>query len=489
MAVAERAGHAVRVALVGGRVPGGQRALRAGADPAGRVGLDPHQVFAPYATPHSARHSFALYMLVVLNMLMDQRYGLTEEERRDFRQLYGDPWFMVQQLLGHASRETTVDRYLAPVADLQLRSMLAGAAEPTAAPMPELDAVFARVARESEGIQDLDDLGQALAGGACVSGRGHRASLPAGGHARPEYLVADGQGGAGRAPLQPRGPGPGVRLRVAAGRRADAGARWRPCSPPGARRTAGPCTPRPEECGSACGSSRSSWPASSGRRATWTSSRRRLVRHWRESLRRRAGGHNAFGVVSGLLRDDARLQEGPVADELARRYRASRSTVQSYSEAEFDRITAAARRQFRAALRRISENAMHLQRWREGALAEGSADWVIGEGLDILARTGDLPKYTGKSGKQTVVTGKYRKAFGGMSAAATWQRLFLSRMEAVALGVLLLAEYGWNLSVIDRAEVPRASPDQGEDGHPDLPHTAGEAPPGPRPPPRDPQRH
>jgi hypothetical protein len=105
-------------------------------------------------------------MLVVLNMLMDQKYGLTAEERRDFRQLYGDPWFMVQQLLGHASRETTVDRYLAPVADLQLRSMLTGAGEPVAAPMPELDAVFARVARESAGIQDLDDLGQVQAGGA-----------------------------------------------------------------------------------------------------------------------------------------------------------------------------------------------------------------------------------------------------------------------------------------------------------------------------------
>jgi integrase len=134
--------------------------------PPNRVGLDPHQVFAPYATVHSARHSFALYMLVVLNVLMDQRYGLTEEERLEFRQLYGDPWFMVQQLLGHASRETTLDRYLAPVADLQLRSMLAGAAEPIAAPMPELDAVFARVARESEGIQDLGGVGQALAGAA-----------------------------------------------------------------------------------------------------------------------------------------------------------------------------------------------------------------------------------------------------------------------------------------------------------------------------------
>jgi site-specific recombinase XerD len=133
--------------------------------PANRIGLDPHQVFAPYATVHSARHSFALYMLVVLNVLMDQRYGLSEEERRDYRLLYGDPWFMVQQLLGHASRDTTVERYLAPVADLNLRSMLAGAAEPIAAPMPELDAVFARVARESEAIQDLDDLGQAPSGG------------------------------------------------------------------------------------------------------------------------------------------------------------------------------------------------------------------------------------------------------------------------------------------------------------------------------------
>ncbi|WP_141310723.1 hypothetical protein [Streptomyces spinoverrucosus] len=39
------------------------------------LGMDPHQVFAPYATPHSARHSFALYMLVVLNYLMDRRSG------------------------------------------------------------------------------------------------------------------------------------------------------------------------------------------------------------------------------------------------------------------------------------------------------------------------------------------------------------------------------------------------------------------------------
>jgi hypothetical protein len=31
--------------------------------PPDRVGLDPHQVFAPYATPHSARHSYATALI------------------------------------------------------------------------------------------------------------------------------------------------------------------------------------------------------------------------------------------------------------------------------------------------------------------------------------------------------------------------------------------------------------------------------------------
>jgi integrase len=127
-----------------------------------RVGADPHQVFAPYATPHSGRHSFALFMLVVLEQLMDVRYGLSPQERRDFRQLYGDPWFMVAVLLGHASKDTTIKHYLAPVADLQLRSMLAAAQMPGSSPggaagcpLPELDAVFAAIADQSDAIQDF----------------------------------------------------------------------------------------------------------------------------------------------------------------------------------------------------------------------------------------------------------------------------------------------------------------------------------------------
>ena len=134
------------------------------------------------------------------------------------------------------------------------------------------------------------------------------------------------------------------------------------------------------------------------------------MRQWRESLPAAAGGYRAWRSVSGLLRDDARLQAGPVADELARRCKLPPAKVQSYTEAEFDQVTAAARRQFRAALRRISDNALHLQRWREGAFAGGTRDWALGEGLDVLARTGDLPRYHRHRTRQEQVHQRVRRA-------------------------------------------------------------------------------
>ncbi|MCX5310389.1 hypothetical protein [Streptomyces sp. NBC_00154] len=170
--------------------------------------------------------------------------------------------------------------------------------------------------------------------------------------------------------------------------------------------------------------------------------------------------------MATLLRKDACLQAGPVADALARRVPGSKSTTQSYSPTDFTAIKTAARQMFRSALLRIEDNARHLERWQAGEIPEGGSDWVVGEALDMLARTGDLPRYTNKDGRPTSVTRRYQRALGGRDAEATWQRLFLSRMEMVSLGVLLMAEYGWNLSVINRAVVPRATPDPGQDGHP-----------------------
>jgi hypothetical protein len=296
-----------------------------------------------------------------------------------------------------------------------------------------------------------------------VSGRGRRASLPEGGHARPDYLVEDEQSGLVVRHYDHHGQ---VRaysfasLPVPVAMQHSLAAVF-----------AGRCIPN-------------RWAAHSTSMTEWRYMQRfaeflarqqrppqdlddltvGLVHRWRENAIRQ-GDYRAFTRVSRLLRDDSRLQAGPVADELARRRKAVQGSVQSYGETEFQQVTTAARRTFRAALQRINDNARHLQRWRDGTFPEESRDWVIGEGLDIMARTGDLPRYPDHKGKG-IIKKRYSKAFGAWASAVTWQRLFLTREEAAALGVLLMAEFGWNLSVISRATVPRASPDPGEDGHP-----------------------
>lgn len=115
---------------------------------------------SPYATPHSTRHSAALYLLVLLNELFESRYGLSKAERRDFALLFGDPWWLVKTILGHADVETTKRHYLAPVAHLQLESILAMAETDggQGRQVGDMDGIFARLARETAGIQDIDAL-------------------------------------------------------------------------------------------------------------------------------------------------------------------------------------------------------------------------------------------------------------------------------------------------------------------------------------------
>ncbi len=195
-----------------------------------------------------------------------------------------------------------------------------------------------------------------------------------------------------------------------------------------------------------------------------------VVKRWRNSVAM-LNDKRVFTEVAFLLHEDPRLQSGPVADELVRRLRPAKSNTQSYSREEFHDIKVAARRTVRAALTRIEHNAQQLHRWRQGMFSDKSREWLVGHALSVLVDTGSMPEYTMKdprtsAGGTRVLAKKYWGPLGGRTAEVTWQRLFLSRLEAAALAVLMMAEYGWNLSVIDRLAVPRAAPDAGDDGRP-----------------------
>src|SRR4051794_16883608 len=138
---------------------------------------------------------------------------------------------------------------------------------------------------------------------------------------------------------------------------------------------------------------------------------------------------------------------------------AAKPSKQSYEDDERRRVVLAAQRQFRAAWLRIGENTRLLRAWQAGELVEGSRDWRLGEVLDYLARTGDVPRSILPSGQPHV---DRRSLLGGASPEKTWGRLFLSRMELTALAVLLTDRFAWNLKVYDRMPTPTAAPSVGE---------------------------
>jgi hypothetical protein len=156
-----------------------------------------------------------------------------------------------------------------------------------------------------------------------------------------------------------------------------------------------------------------------------------------------------------------RIPSGPAPAEAA------------YTREEFEQIRAAAARTFGTALRRIRSGREHLRRWHDGEFPPpagrrelfrqqdpATADYLIGEALDSLLRTGDVP--LAASGYRTVLA-RHARALGGAGPGQTWTRLFLTLPEASALAVLLVCDQGWNRAVLDAMTVPDATPGAGED--------------------------
>jgi hypothetical protein len=166
---------------------------------------------------------------------------------------------------------------------------------------------------------------------------------------------------------------------------------------------------------------------------------------------------------------------GAAAAAAARRIPAGPAPAEAaYSREEFDLIRAAAGRTFRAALDRIRASCELVARWRDGGFERpglreqyvqtrpGTAEYLAGEALDTLLRTGDVPLLA-SAGHRAVVA-RHARALGGAGPLATWGRLFLTLPEAAALAVLLVCDQGWNRSVLDAMTVPDDMPGAGEDG-------------------------
>lgn len=100
-----------------------------------RAGLD-----GVAASAHMLRHSFALRWFSVGRLLYERRFAhLDGEELRDFRAQFGDTWYLVKTLLGHADVATTMNVYLEPFRDLDVALLIEHA---HGVPMAELMAAM-----------------------------------------------------------------------------------------------------------------------------------------------------------------------------------------------------------------------------------------------------------------------------------------------------------------------------------------------------------
>jgi len=175
-------------------------------------------------------------------------------------------------------------------------------------------------------------------------------------------------------------------------------------------------------------------------------------------------GYSQVIALGGFLRRHDELSE-PTRSAMAKRLPLVTATGRALAPDEFEEVRAAARKMFRSAHLRIRSNTEHLRRWREGSFEQQSRDWLIGEALDSLARTGYVPYTLRESGTKRTIH-SYVAVLGGEAPQYTWMRLFLTRSEAYALAVLLVIEFGLNATVVSEMRAPRALQDGGPDGFP-----------------------
>lgn len=180
-------------------------------------------------------------------------------------------------------------------------------------------------------------------------------------------------------------------------------------------------------------------------RATWL--------RWTMSRPNTPGGRRAVRVVSLVLLGHDDLPAG-TRREMARRQPDDQPAEPSYDDEELSRIAGHARRIFGPAERRIAQNVAHLEAFRSGRFTEGSDDFRLGQALEVLAATGDVPHGRWPASGSRYVPREVAAVLGGSVAQVTWKRLFLDDYEGFAAVVLLACEQGWNYTTIAELRTP-----------------------------------
>jgi hypothetical protein len=115
----------------------------------------------------------------------------------------------------------------------------------------------------------------------------------------------------------------------------------------------------------------------------------------------------------------------------------------AYTREEFDRFRAAAVTTFHTALVRIRTTASICAAGTPMSSRAAAWTFLVGEALDSVLRTGDVPLMGSADGFR-MLRQPHQRVLGGCNPEQTWGRLFLTPEEAFALAVLPVASQDWN---------------------------------------------
>lgn len=155
----------------------------------------------------------------------------------------------------------------------------------------------------------------------------------------------------------------------------------------------------------------------------------------------RLAGPRDYEALRVLLRKHPRLSPATAAAMIVAAAPQGQTPSESFSDADFRRVMTHARADIRRARDRIASNYDLVDKFRAGELEPDSDTWRYARHLDVVERTGDVPRYA-SNGRWLRITGNVRGISDFLCA------FDLTADELVSAGILLAGLTGHNESGI-----------------------------------------